>query len=257
MVATSHPLAAQIGLDVLKAGGNAVDAAIAVNAALGLVEPMCCGIGGDLYAIVWDAKTGQLHGLNASGRAPHTATRDFFAAQAGQGIPDTRPALLVGARLRRWLGHTAPPLRQCPGQSSSSRASATPRTAFPSPRSSPATGAAPRPSSRRSPDAARTYLSGGQAPRAGAVFKNPLLARTYRDDRRRGPGRVLQGPDRPGDRRVLRARTAVCSAEGFRRPHHDLGRAGQDQLSRLRRLGAATARPGHRGLADAQHPRRL
>src|SRR5262245_66629241 len=70
MVATSHPLAAQIGLDVLKAGGNAVDAAIAANAAIGLMEPMSCGIGGDLFAIVWDARTQKLYGINASGRAP-------------------------------------------------------------------------------------------------------------------------------------------------------------------------------------------
>ena len=75
MVATSHPLAAQIGLDVLKQGGNAVDAAIATNAALGLMEPMSCGIGGDLFAIVWDAKTQKLYGLNASGRSPYKATR--------------------------------------------------------------------------------------------------------------------------------------------------------------------------------------
>jgi len=70
MVATSHPLATQIGLDILKKGGSAVDAAIAANAALGLMEPTGCGIGGDLYAIVWDAKTRKLHGLNASGRSP-------------------------------------------------------------------------------------------------------------------------------------------------------------------------------------------
>ena len=70
MVATSQPLASQIGLEVLKNGGNAIDAAIAANAALGLMEPTGNGIGGDLYAIVWDAKSEKLYGLNASGRSP-------------------------------------------------------------------------------------------------------------------------------------------------------------------------------------------
>ncbi|SVE15211.1 uncharacterized protein METZ01_LOCUS468065, partial [marine metagenome] len=70
MVASSHPLATQIGLGILKQGGSAVDAAIAVNAALGLMEPTGNGIGGDLFAIVWDAKTRKLYGLNASGPAP-------------------------------------------------------------------------------------------------------------------------------------------------------------------------------------------
>ncbi len=70
MVATSHPLATQIALDVLKEGGSAIDAAIAGNAALGLLEPTGSGIGGDLFAIIWDSKTQKLHGLNASGRAP-------------------------------------------------------------------------------------------------------------------------------------------------------------------------------------------
>ena len=78
MVATSHPLAAQIGLDILKKGGNAIDAAIATNAAMALMEPTSCGIGGDLYAIVWDAKGQKLHGLNASGRAPSKATIAWF-----------------------------------------------------------------------------------------------------------------------------------------------------------------------------------
>src|SRR5215208_5885821 len=87
MVATSHPLAAQVGLDVLKAGGNAVDAAIAVNAALGLMEPMMCGIGGDLHALVWDAKTAKLYALNASGRAPYRATRQAFAERGLVEVP--------------------------------------------------------------------------------------------------------------------------------------------------------------------------
>ena len=81
MVATSHTLAAEAGVDVLKRGGNAIDAAIAANAVLGVVEPMSCGIGGDLFAIVWDPKTGRLHGLNASGRAPLGQTLDELKAK--------------------------------------------------------------------------------------------------------------------------------------------------------------------------------
>src|SRR5262249_50760474 len=91
MVATSHPLAAQIGLDILKRGGNAVDAAIATNAALGLMEPMSCGVGGDLFAIVWDAKTQKLYGLNASGRSPYAATREFFKSKGLRDIPTSGP----------------------------------------------------------------------------------------------------------------------------------------------------------------------
>ena len=78
MVATSHPLATQIGLDVLKQGGTAVDAAIAANIALGLMEPTGNGIGGDLFAIVWDAETKNLHGLNASGPAPKNISIEYL-----------------------------------------------------------------------------------------------------------------------------------------------------------------------------------
>ena len=91
MVATSHPLATQIGLDVLKSGGNAVDAAIAANAALGLMEPTGNGIGGDLFAIVWDAKTKKLYGLNASGPAPKSLSIEYFKENSLEKIPAYGP----------------------------------------------------------------------------------------------------------------------------------------------------------------------
>lgn len=84
MAATSHPLATQVALDVLKAGGSAVDAAIAANAALGLMEPTGNGIGGDLFAIVWDAQTQKLHGLNASGRSPLGLDRATVLAEVAK-----------------------------------------------------------------------------------------------------------------------------------------------------------------------------
>jgi len=91
MAATSHPLATQIALDIMRRGGNAVDAAIAANAALGLMEPTGNGIGGDLFAIVWDAETEQLYGLNASGRSPQSLTLEHFREQGLDRIPPYGP----------------------------------------------------------------------------------------------------------------------------------------------------------------------
>ncbi|MCA0392607.1 MAG: gamma-glutamyltransferase [Proteobacteria bacterium] len=91
MAATSHPLATQIALDVMKAGGSAVDAAIAANAALGLMEPTGNGIGGDLFAIVWDPKTQRLHGYNGSGRSPRSLTLAEFQRRGLSEIPAHGP----------------------------------------------------------------------------------------------------------------------------------------------------------------------
>ncbi len=103
MACTSQPLATQVALDILKAGGNAIDAAIAANALLGLVEPTGNGIGGDLFAIVWDAKTGQLYGLNASGRSPRSLTIDYFKENGYDQIPAYRTASCFRARVCGWL----------------------------------------------------------------------------------------------------------------------------------------------------------
>ena len=78
MAATSQPLATQVALDILKNGGNAIDAAIAANAVLGLVEPTGNGLGGDLFAIIWSADKQKLFGLNASGRSPRSLKIDYF-----------------------------------------------------------------------------------------------------------------------------------------------------------------------------------
>ena len=91
MAATSQPLATQVALDIMQQGGNAIDAAVAANAVLGLVEPTGNGIGGDLYAIVWDAKTKKLYGLNASGRSPKSLTRDWFIENGHSKIPSHGP----------------------------------------------------------------------------------------------------------------------------------------------------------------------
>jgi len=91
MAATSHPLATQTAIDILQQGGNAIDAAIAANAVLGLVEPTGCGIGGDLFAIVWDAETQQLYGLNSSGPSPQAMTIDFVKEQGLEKIPAYGP----------------------------------------------------------------------------------------------------------------------------------------------------------------------
>jgi gamma-glutamyltranspeptidase/glutathione hydrolase len=91
MAATSQPLCTQVALDILKRGGNAIDAAIAANACLGLMEPTGNGIGGDLFAIVWDAETRDLYGLNASGRSPQSLTLDYFLENGYDEIPAYGP----------------------------------------------------------------------------------------------------------------------------------------------------------------------
>src|SRR5579864_9200397 len=88
IVATSHVLASQAGAQVLERGGSAIDAAIAANAVLGVTEPMMNGVGGDLFLLYWDAKTGKLYGLNASGWAPRKLTIDFLKKQGITAMPN-------------------------------------------------------------------------------------------------------------------------------------------------------------------------
>ena len=186
MAATSQPLATAAAIRMLQDGGNAIDAAIAANAVLGVVEPMSCGIGGDLFAIVWDAKTKTLYGLNASGRAPYAATLDFFAVQGTEGDPRSRPAELVGPRLRRRLG-PAPRAGSAPRRWSEllAPAIATPRTVSPSARSSPHDWQVPQLGPGQDPHLRRLLPARGQGPRGRRHLPQPRLSR-----RRSEPSRV-------------------------------------------------------------------
>jgi gamma-glutamyltranspeptidase / glutathione hydrolase len=194
MVATSHPLAAQIGLDVLKRGGNAVDAAIAANAAIGLLEPMSCGIGGDLFAIVWDAKSRKLYGLNANGRAPKLATREWFAKNGYDEIPALGPLSwsVPGCvdgwdELRRKFGTKPFEELLAPSIEYAEKGSPVPEVI------AGYWQAAERKLAAH-PESAQVYLlDGGRAPRTGEVFKNPALAKTYRQIAKGGRDAFYKG----------------------------------------------------------------
>ena len=107
IVAASQPLAARAGVQVLERGGNAADAAIAANAAIGLMEPTGNGIGGDLFALVYEARTGELHGLNASGWAPAGRTVELLRSQGFDRMPQLGIYSATGARGGRGMGRLA------------------------------------------------------------------------------------------------------------------------------------------------------
>jgi gamma-glutamyltranspeptidase/glutathione hydrolase len=180
MVATSQPLAAQAGLAVLRAGGNAADAAIATNAVLGVVEPMSCGIGGDLFVIYWEAKTKKLYGLNASGRSPYDSNRDVFTRQGMTQIPSSgTPSWSVPGCVAGWED-----LRSRLGTWSLARllepAIHHAESGFPVTEIIAADWKSSAPLLQKWPDSSRTFLPSGRAPAAGEIFRNPELAASYR-----------------------------------------------------------------------------
>ena len=179
MAATSQPLATQIALDILKAGGSAVDAAIAANAALGLMEPTGCGIGGDLFAIVWDAEKEELVGLNGSGRAPQLMTIEYFNANGFEEIPDFGPLpISVPGAVDAWFElHSR--FGRLPMQEVLAPAIGYARNGFPVSELIAASMARNGEALREYPGFADTYMSAGRMPTKGEVFRNPRLADTY------------------------------------------------------------------------------
>ncbi len=180
MAATSQPLATQIALDILKKGGSAVDAAIAANAALGLMEPTGCGIGGDLFAIVWDAEKEELTGLNASGRSPQSLTLQHFRDIGMQSIPYLGPLTVsVPGAVDGWYElhgrYGRLPMSELLQPSIDYAEQGFPVTEF------IADLWQENVESRKDfPGVREVYMPGGAAPQTGDVFKNPNLADTYR-----------------------------------------------------------------------------
>jgi len=179
MAATSQPLATQVALDVLKKGGSAMDAAIAANAVLGLVEPASCGIGGDVFAIVWDAKTEKLYGFNGSGRSPKALDRDYFVERNMNYIPFTGPLpVSVPGCVDGWF-EMHKKFGKLDMKDVLKPAIEYARNGFPVSEViayEMSTSTARR---QNLPGFAETYMPGGSAPRKGQIFKNPDLGNTY------------------------------------------------------------------------------
>jgi gamma-glutamyltranspeptidase/glutathione hydrolase len=195
IVATSQPLASSAGVQILERGGNAIDAAIAANATLGVTEPMMNGMGGDLFAIIYEAKTGKLYGLNASGWAATGMTAEFVASKSPNGRMPQRgvytinvPGAVVGWNAMRqrfgklafhdllapaiyYAEHGYPVGEITAGLWAPARAFTTTNDAFKA-----------------------TFLPGGRAPRAGELFRNPDLAASLKRVAAKGADGFYRGP---------------------------------------------------------------
>jgi len=176
IVAAESPLAAQAGVHILEHGGNAVDAAIATNAMMGVVEPMMNGIGGDLFAIVYDAKANKLYGLNASGWAPKGLTIEYLQKQGIRSMPQQGVnAITVPGVVDGWQ-KLADKFGRKKLAEDLAAAIRTAQDGFPVPEWTAAYWAASADYLRMDDAATKTYLPGDHAPKVGEVFRNPDLA---------------------------------------------------------------------------------
>ncbi|MBC2838883.1 gamma-glutamyltransferase [Robiginitalea sp. SC105] len=179
MAATSQPLATQVALDVLKKGGTAMDAAIAANAMLGLVEPASCGIGGDIFAIVWDADEQKLYGFNGSGRAPKSISIDYFMEQGMKYVPFSGPLpVTVPGCVDGWFALHGK-FGKLPMKELLQPAIDYGREGFPVSEVIAYEMASSYKYSEDQPGFAETYMPLGRPPKKGEVFKNPNLSNTY------------------------------------------------------------------------------
>ncbi|PWU06009.1 MAG: gamma-glutamyltransferase [Terriglobia bacterium] len=194
IVATSQTLASQAGAQVLARGGSAVDAAIAANAALGVVEPMMCGIGGDLFGIYWDAKTGQLTGINSSGWGPRALNRDVLKSLGHENMPGTGiqsvtvPGCVEGwSKLHKRFGKLAWSELFQPAIYYAEHGYPLTELIQADWRSNIA-------KLQRDENARRTFLHNGAVPEVGEVFRDPQMASAFKLIATQGPAAFYTGP---------------------------------------------------------------
>jgi gamma-glutamyltranspeptidase/glutathione hydrolase len=179
MACTSQPLATQVAIDILKQGGTAVDAAIAANAMLGLVEPTGSGIGGDLFAIVWDAKTQKLYGLNASGRSPKSLTFEYFKRNGITHIPALGPLpVSVPGCVDGWF-ELHKKFGRLPMKQILSPAITYAREGFPVSELIAFYWQRNAQRLKQFEGFADVFMPNGKAPSKGEIFRNPYLVNTY------------------------------------------------------------------------------
>jgi gamma-glutamyltranspeptidase/glutathione hydrolase len=195
IAATSQTLASQAAVQILARGGTAVDAAIAANAVLAVVEPMKNGLGGDLFALYWDAKTGKLQGLNASGPAPRGLTPEFLAKLGIKTMPQQgiHSFTVPGAVDGWWKMHQR--YGKLPWKDLFQSAIAYAEDGFPVSEAVQESwaDAGNSPRVRANPESMRVFFPAGKAPLEGDLFRNPGMAHAFRVVAERGPEAIYKG----------------------------------------------------------------
>lgn len=193
MAATSQPLATQAALDILKKGGNAIDAAIAANAVLGVVEPTGSGIGGDLFAIIWSAEKNKLYGLNASGKSPRSLKLEYFKDNGYEFIPPYGPLpVSVPGCVDGWY-EMHDMFGRLPMKDLLQPAITYAREGFPVTEVIAYHLALGTATLQNFPNIKEVYMPRGKAPDKGEVFKNPLLANTLEKIAKGGRNEFYRG----------------------------------------------------------------
>jgi gamma-glutamyltranspeptidase/glutathione hydrolase len=198
MVVTSQPLAALNGVEILRAGGNAIDAAVAVAAILNVIEPMATGVGGDAFAIIYQAKTGKILGLNASGRSPYGASLEEYRQRLGENAKQIPTGSMLAVTVPGCVDGWSTAVERCGRMTLKDVLAPAIRIAeegFPVAPHTALTWKEWQPALMQWPDSVKTWLISPEgAPRPGEVFKSQPLANTLRLIAEGGRDAFYRGP---------------------------------------------------------------